>query len=122
MHLKLLFVFLLAPSRPPRIRNISAKTSESVFIRWEPIPQQHVKGILQGYQVHYKEDSSRFPVLKKMITVNASVTHATLHHLKPMTRYRVWIASFTAKGAGPSSEKEFVSTPQAGMFKKVVIN
>lgn len=102
-----------APSRPPRIRNISAKTSESVFIRWEPIPQQHVKGILQGYQVHYKEDSSRFPVLKKMITVNASVTHATLHHLKPMTRYRVWIAGFTAKGAGPSSEKEFVSTPQA---------
>ena len=73
--------------------------------------------------MHYSEESSRFPVLKKkMITVNASVTHATLHHLKPMTSYRVWIAGFTAKGAGPSSEKEFVSTPPAGMFKKIVIN
>ena len=72
--------------------------------------------------MHYNEESSRFPVLKKMITVNASVTHTTLRHLKPMTRYRVWIAGFTVKGAGPSSEKEFVSTPNAGMFTKVVIS
>lgn len=101
------------PSRAPRIMKLLAKTSDSVFIQWQTIPQRHVKGILQGYRVHYSEEDTSYPVIKNVITVNASVTRATLNRMKPLTRYRVWIAGFTAKGAGPSSEKEFVSTPQA---------
>ncbi|KAJ7358734.1 hypothetical protein OS493_021509 [Desmophyllum pertusum] len=101
------------PSHAPRLLQLSAKTSDSVFVQWEPIPQHHVKGILQGYHVHYSQESTRYPVIKNVITVNASVTHATLDNMKPLTRYRVWITGFTVKGAGPNSEKEFVSTPQA---------
>ena len=104
----------IVPSRAPRLLQVSAKTSDTVYVRWEPIPQQHVKGILQGYHVHYSKEDTRYPVIKNIITVNASVTHATLDNMKPVTRYHVWIAGFTRKGPGPSSEKEFVTTPQAG--------
>lgn len=109
-----LFYFNLVPSRAPQLIQMTAKTSDSVFVKWEPIPRRHVKGILQGYHVNYSEEDTRFPVIKNVLTVNASVTHATLEKMKPQTRYHVWITGFTRKGAGPSSEKEYVFTPPAG--------
>ena len=102
------------PSRAPRLLEVIAKTSNSVFVQWEPIPKQHVKGILRGYHVHYSQEDTSYPVIKNVITVNGSVTHVTLDSMKPLTRYRVWITGFTGKGPGPNSEKEFVSTPQPG--------
>jgi len=87
-----------------------------VFVQWEPIPKHHVKGILQGYHVHYSQEDTSYPIIKNVMTVNGSVTHVTLDSMKPMTRYRVWITGFTGKGAGPNSEKEFVSTPHPGKF------
>ena len=71
--------------------------------------------------MHYSKEDTRFPVIKNVITVNSSVTHVSLDRMKPLTRYRVWISGFTRKGNGPSSEKEFVSTPQAGTFESLVI-
>lgn len=71
--------------------------------------------------MHYSKEDTRFPVIKNVITVNSSVTHVSLDRMKPLTRYRVWIAGFTRKGTGPSSEKEFVSTPQAGTFEGLMI-
>lgn len=100
------------PSRAPRILEVFAKSPNSVFVKWEPIPQHHVKGLLQGYHVHYSQIDTSYPVLKNVITVNESVAHVTLDNMKPLTRYRVWITGFTKKGSGPSSDKTFVSTPQ----------
>ena len=110
------FVFELVPSHAPRLLQVFAKTSNSVFVKWEPIPKHHVKGILQGYHVHYSQEDTSYPVIKNVMTVNGSVTHVTLDSMKPLTRYRVWITGFTAKGVGPNSEKEFVSTPQPGKY------
>lgn len=110
------FVFELVPSRAPRLLQVSAKTSNSVFVQWEPIPKHHVKGILQGYHVHYSQEDTKYPVIKNEMTVNGSVTHVTLDSMKPLTRYHVWITGFTKKGVGPNSEKGFVSTPQPGKF------
>ena len=110
------FVFELVPSRAPRLLQVFAKTSNSVFVKWEPIPKHHVKGILQGYHVHYSQEDTSYPVIKNVMTVNGSVTHVTLDSMKPLTRYRVWITGFTAKGVGPNSVKEFVSTPQPGKY------
>ena len=42
--------------------------------------------------------------------------------MKPETEYVVWIAGFTGKGAGPYSEREFVSTPVAGMLQLGLAN
>lgn len=99
------------PSRPPRILEVSAETSESIFIKWEPIPQRHLQGLLQGYHVYYNKENTSHPAIK--ITVNSSLMQTTLNHMKPLTNYEVWIAGFTGKGAGPNSTKEFVATPAA---------
>lgn len=115
-HHSVYIIFELVPSHAPRLLQVSAKTSNSVFVQWEPIPKHHVQGKLLGYHVHYSQEDTSYPVIKNVITVNGSVTHATLDNLKPLTRYRVWITGFTGKGAGPNSEKEFVSTPPAGKF------
>ena len=108
------FLINVVPSRAPRILEVFAKSPNSVFVKWEPIPQHHVKGLLQGYHVHYSQIDTSYPVLKNVITVNESVAHVTLDNMKPLTRYRVWITGFTKKGSGPSSDKTFVSTPQTG--------
>lgn len=115
------FYSYIVPSRGPRIIDVSANTPESVFVKWEAIPRQHVNGILQGYYVNYSAQDARFPVIKKVVTVNSTVTHVMLEQMKPSTRYKVWIAGFTRKGAGPSTEKEFVSTLPAGTLQTSVV-
>ncbi|XP_044169231.1 receptor-type tyrosine-protein phosphatase F-like isoform X1 [Acropora millepora] len=99
------------PSRAPRILEVSAISPESVFVKWEPIPRRHLQGHLQGYLLFYSQKDTRRHVIN--ITVNSSLTHVTLDHMKPQTEYVVWIAGFTGKGAGPDSEREFVFTPVA---------
>lgn len=112
--------FDLVPSRAPRILEVSAISPESVFVKWEPIPRRHLQGHLQGYLLFYSQKDTRRHVIN--ITVNSSLTHVTLDHMKPQTEYVVWIAGFTGKGAGPDSERKFVSTPVPGMLQLVLAN
>ena len=90
-----------------------------MFVKWEPIPRRHLQGRLQGYLVFFSQKDTRQPVIKR--TVNSSLTQVTLDHMKPLTEYAVWIVGFTGKGAGPHSEREFVSTPVAGMLQLVLV-
>lgn len=99
---------LLVPSSAPlnvRLKNL--KHGE-VTVQWDPIPPHTTNGILLGYRVYYREN---FPSGTKSVdTTGPNVHKVILRGLKAAETYRMSVAAFTSKGAGPGSYRRYITT------------
>jgi hypothetical protein len=66
-------------------------------VQWNPIPRNHVHGILLGYRVFYQDYEYRLHS-KNIITNN---TQMILKDLLPGMYYSIAVYGFTVKGEGP---------------------
>ena len=116
------FFFMAAPSRAPNVSQVRSSGPRSIFLQWNPIPQDYLHGILRGYHVFYKEEVSKAKRsaislgIVKSVSVNMSMESLEITGLKPFTYYDVWVTAYTHAGSGPRSEPIKVITEEDGKY------
>jgi len=99
------------PSSEPSNVILTGLKFDEVMVQWGPIPQHSTNGILQGYRVYLYEYIYWYYSLTNTInTISASVHRVILRGLKAAHNYRVSVAAFTSKGAGPQSYWRYITT------------
>ena len=89
-------------------------SSTSINVTWQPIPSDHVHGIILRYHIKYwRRDKANDNV--SMVTVNSTELHAELKGLGKYKEYSIQVAGSTVVGLGNYSEPVFVRTEQDGM-------
>ncbi|XP_053473779.1 leukemia inhibitory factor receptor isoform X2 [Ictalurus furcatus] len=87
--------------------NVSSSniTQSSFVTTWSPVPEEDVRGFLQGYIIRYTQDNS-----KKNITVHPSVNSYELLNLRSGSIYCVQLSAYTSAGEGKRSEPKCFDT------------
>ena len=78
-------------------------SSTIIRVTWQPIPADHIHGVLSGYNVgHHRVGREKRSVT--MVTVNASSLSVDIMGLVKFSEYRIMVSGFTSKGVGNQSE------------------
>ncbi|XP_023708253.1 protein sax-3 isoform X3 [Cryptotermes secundus] len=88
------------PSAPPGNVQVGMLNATAAFVRWSPPPPQHHNGILLGYKIQIKGNSSK--ILAQM-TLNATTTSVLLNNLTTGGSYTARVVAYTHVGLGPLS-------------------
>lgn len=114
------FLLHLEPSKPPSAVNVLNKTSTTVQVKWSPIPQNLVHGILRGYHIHFKNvNPAGFgDVSPNIQSVGESNTSFLIQGLLKFTAYTIQVSGYTVKGDGPLSNVVTVRTEEDGKTHK----
>ena len=105
----------LEPTAPPAAIEVTKKTSQSISLKWNAVPDDHKNGIITGYRVIYQAlpNGTSFNV-----TVNVGgegeqeTMSAKLDELNEFTNYSIRVLGFTAKGDGPPTAVKIVQTEE----------
>ena len=109
--------FSTVPFKAPTNLTGMATNSTSVLVKWDPLYLPTIRGILRGYTVYYKEDSSSVhPSILRNVSVAMSVTNAQLVNLHKYTYYHIWVTAFTTR-QGLQSSPLFVQTHEDSKYK-----
>ncbi|XP_056269811.1 receptor-type tyrosine-protein phosphatase S-like isoform X2 [Pseudoliparis swirei] len=97
------------PSAPPQDVQCRSTSSTSLLVSWRPPAVSGQNGVLEGYRVHYRaagpaEGGGEAGGPEEPPTVPAPEEQLLLQRLDKWTQYRVSVAAFTGRGAGPESE------------------
>ncbi|XP_031574157.1 mucin-like protein isoform X2 [Actinia tenebrosa] len=98
------------PSQPPANIVAQVKISDTILVKWDPISNEYVHGILQGYHVYYQPVRSSNNSQVRVEFVNANETAVVLQELGFGTEYRIRVAAVSQAGEGPRSRAVFVRT------------
>ncbi|XP_058510217.1 protein sidekick-2 isoform X1 [Solea solea] len=92
------------PSAPPQTVLASGRTNQSIIIQWQPPPESHQNGPLQGYIVRYCLSGLPVDCQMKNIT-NPDQTSLLLEDLIIWTNYEMEVAAYNGAGRGTYSQK-----------------
>ena len=109
----------LVPSNAPQAVTVSATSSKSIFVSWDPVIADDRNGIIKGYKVNYQAIPNG-----DMAAMFLNITKAqqnkrqtvTLDHLNEFTNYSIGVLAFTAFGNGPASVGQVVETLEDSKF------
>ncbi|XP_033322589.1 Down syndrome cell adhesion molecule 2 isoform X1 [Megalopta genalis] len=119
------------PSMPPEDVRCAALTSQSLQVSWQPPPNTHSNGIIQGYKLHYEPIlADVWRSVDEMEVRKTSALTTVLTGLRKFTNYTIQVLAFTKVGDGepttitycqteedvpgsPADIKVVVSSPQA---------
>ena len=93
---------LLVPSRAPINISTSPVNSTSFSVTWQPVPPDHVNGIVLGYKILLENMDDA--VLVSTETVHVNQTKTVLRESKAASRFCVRLLAFTSKGDGRRSD------------------
>ncbi|XP_014250865.1 roundabout homolog 2-like isoform X2 [Cimex lectularius] len=93
------------PSATPTGVSFEIINTTSVFLRWSPPPPQHLNGVLLGYKVVIRSNTSFAET-----SLNTTTASMLLGNLSPKSSYSVRISGFTRAGLGPYSPEVSIST------------
>lgn len=88
-------------------------SSTSINVTWEPVPDDHVNGIVLGYRLFYKQADKAINDFSNL-TVNSSIFDIEINGLKFYTKYELWLLAFTMVGDGNISEPVNCMTDEDG--------
>lgn len=112
----LVFIFaVLVPDHAPINVTAYNTSSTSINVTWQPIPSDHVNGILLGYHVIYRR-INKFGDNISMVTVNSTILHTELTGLGKYKLYSLQVAGRTLVGLGNFSDPVNVRTDQDGTY------
>ncbi|XP_076767050.1 Down syndrome cell adhesion molecule 2 isoform X2 [Xylocopa sonorina] len=101
------------PSAPPEDVRCAALASQSLQVSWQPPPNTHSNGIIQGYKLHYE------PILADMwrsvdeMEIRKTNTLTTvLTGLRKYTNYTIQVQAFTRVGDGVSTTVTYCQTEE----------
>ncbi|XP_076288258.1 Down syndrome cell adhesion molecule 2 isoform X4 [Lasioglossum baleicum] len=119
------------PSMPPEDVRCAALTSQSLQVSWQPPPNTHSNGIIQGYKLHYEPIlADVWRSVDEMEVRKTSALTTVLTGLRKFTNYTIQVLAYTKIGDGvpttitycqteedvpgsPADIKVVVSSPQA---------
>jgi hypothetical protein len=76
-------------------------------IRWSPVPQEHMNGIILGYKLTYQtteQSVDNKPVFTKTINLAVKTTNFTIQNLNSSTSYVLELLAYTSKGEGVATK------------------
>ncbi|XP_069381285.1 protein sidekick-2 isoform X2 [Paralichthys olivaceus] len=92
------------PSAPPQTVIASGRTNQSIIIQWQPPPESHQNGPLQGYVIRYCLSGLPVDCQMKNIT-SPDQTSLLLEDLIIWTNYEMEVAAYNGAGRGTYSHK-----------------
>ncbi|KAL6476951.1 hypothetical protein MHYP_G00154500 [Metynnis hypsauchen] len=92
------------PSAPPQTVIASGRTNQSIMIQWQPPPESHQNGPLQGYIIRYCLSGLPVDCQIKNIS-NPDQTNLLLEDLIIWTNYEIEVAAYNGAGQGVFSQK-----------------
>uniref|UniRef100_A0A8C5E0T0 Protein sidekick-2-like n=1 Tax=Gouania willdenowi TaxID=441366 RepID=A0A8C5E0T0_GOUWI len=92
------------PSAPPQTVIASGRTNQSIMIQWQPPPESHQNGPLQGYIIRYCLSGLPVDCQMKNIT-NPDQNSLLLEDLIIWTNYEIEVAAYNGAGRGTYSPK-----------------
>ena len=110
------FNFMILPlvlSNAPKAVTVSATSSKSIFVSWDPVIADDRNGIIKGYKVNYQALPNGDMAAKFLNITKAQQNKrqtVTLDHLNEFTNYSIGVLAFTAFGNGPASVGQVVET------------
>ena len=112
-------IFPLVPSNAPQAVTVSATSSKSIFVSWDPVIADDRNGIIKGYKVNYQALPNGDMAAKFLNITKAQQNKrqtVTLDHLNEFTNYSIGVLAFTAFGNGPASVVQVVETLEDSKF------
>ena len=109
----------LVPSNAPQAVTVSATSSKSIFVSWDPVIADDRNGIIKGYKVNYQALPNGDMAAKFLNITKAQQNKrqtVTLDHLNEFTNYSIGVLAFTAFGNGPASVVQVVETLEDSKF------
>ena len=109
----------LVPSNAPQVVTVSATSSKSIFVSWDPVIPDDRNGIIKGYKVNYQALPNGDMAAKFLNITKAQQNKrqtVTLDHLNKFTNYSIGVLAFTAFGNGPASVVQVVETLEDSKF------
>ena len=109
----------LVPSNAPQAVTVSATSSKSIFVSWDPVIADDRNGIIKGYKVNYQVLPNGDMAAKFLNITKAQQNKrqtVTLDHLNEFTNYSIGVLAFTAFGNGPASVGQVVETLEDSKF------
>ena len=109
----------LVPSNAPQAVTVSATSSKSIFVSWDPVIADDRNGIIKGYKVNYQALPNGDMAAKFLNITRAQQNKrqtVTLDHLNEFTNYSIGVLAFTAFGNGPASVVQVVETLEDSKF------
>lgn len=101
------------PDHPPSNVTAYNTSSTSINVTWQPIPPDHLNGILLGYHVRYwRADKPNDNI--SVAVANRTVLNTELTGLGKYKLYSIQVAGRTVAGVGNFSNPVFVRTEQDG--------
>nr|CAD7201378.1 unnamed protein product [Timema douglasi] len=88
------------PSAPPGNVQVGMINATAAYVRWSPPSPQHHNGVILGYKIQIKGNSSK--ILAQM-TLNATTNSVLLNNLTIGNMYMARVVSYTRIGLGPFS-------------------
>ena len=109
----------LEPSSAPQALTVSATSSTSISVSWDPVVAEDRNGIIKGYKVNYNDLPNG-----QMVTEFLNITKeqqnkrqtVTLDNLNEFTNYSIEVLAFTVFGNGPASAGQVVETLEDSKF------
>ena len=101
---------MAVPSGAPQNFVITADSSTSLSMSWEPPAVQHRNGIITAYTINIMSEDGM-----SMTQTVSSGTSFRLESLRPFVSYTCSIAAYTSVGLGPFSTTVTATTPEDGM-------
>ena len=109
----------LVPSNAPQAVTVSATSSKSIFVSWDPVIPDDRNGIIKGYKVNYQALPNGDMAAKFLNITKAQQNkrqRVSLDHLNEFTNYSIGVLAFTAFGNGPASVVQVVETLEDSKF------
>ena len=100
---------VIEPNAPPVNVQGHNKSSTSIWVDWETVPEADQNGIVLTYTVTYTALPGGIP---RTAVVSAPITHVTLRGLEEYTNYSILVFASTVKGDGNASAPIIVTTVQ----------
>ena len=109
----------LVPSNAPQAVTVSATSSKSIFVSWDPVIADDRNGIIKGYKVNYQAIPNGDMAAKFLNITKAQQNkrqRVSLDNLNEFTNYSIGVLAFTAFGNGPASVVQVVETLEDSKF------
>ena len=112
-------ILCLEPSNTPQAVTVSATSSRSISVSWDPVVADDRNGNIRGYIVSYQTLPNGHLVAKILNITNEEQNNrqtVTLAGLNEFTNYSIGVLAFTNFGNGPASVGQVVATLEDSKF------
>ena len=109
----------LEPSNIPQAVTVSATSSTSISVSWDPVTADDRNGIIKGYIVNYQALPNGYIDAKFLNITNEEQNYRQtliLDNLNEFTNYSIRLLAFTVFGNGPASVGQAVKTLEDSKF------